>query len=57
MDRQTNRHAGRQIDRQVDRQTVRQGDRPWTNFSKQDETWAEFSTLDVVVFVVAILLR
>ncbi len=24
---------------------------PWTNFSRQDKTWAEFSTLDMVVCV------
>jgi hypothetical protein len=24
---------------------------PWTNFSKQDETWSQFSTLEVAICV------
>jgi hypothetical protein len=25
---------------------------PWTNFSLQDEPWAEFSTLEVAAYVI-----
>ena len=30
-------------------QSEQRDNTPWTNFSEQDETWAEFSTLEVAV--------
>ncbi len=27
--------------------------RPWTNFSQQDKTWAEFTSLEVAVFMLS----
>ncbi len=33
--------------------TVTKTVQPWTNLSKQDKTWAEFSTLDASVIVYA----
>jgi len=55
MTRRKHTYTDREIDESmngwVDVQTKNKRDRAWTNFSLQDEPWAEYSTLQVAACI------